>query len=103
MRGFDRVRSLLKPGGALLLVISDLRGMLSARGHSRRSGLLVTQEGSGSGAEVMRDLVARAEEGAIRAVIDRTYDLDDIVEAHRYVDTGRKRGNVVVRMPVAAD
>jgi len=31
-------------------------------------------------------------------VIDRTYDLDEIVEAHRYVDTGRKRGNVVLRI-----
>ncbi len=99
---FDRVRDIIRPGGALLLVISDLRGMLGARGQSRRSGLLVTQEGSGSGASIMRDLVALAEEGAIRPVIDRTYDLDDIVEAHRYVDTGRKRGNVVVRIPAPA-
>jgi NADPH:quinone reductase-like Zn-dependent oxidoreductase len=34
--------------------------------------------------------------GEIRPVIDRTYALDDIVEAHRYVDDGHKRGNVVV-------
>jgi NADPH:quinone reductase-like Zn-dependent oxidoreductase len=34
--------------------------------------------------------------GGIRPVIDRTYALDNIVEAHRYVDTGHKRGNVVV-------
>ena len=60
--------------------------------------MLVTQSGEGSDASVMRDLVARAEEGGIRPVIDRTYDLEDIVEAHRYVDTGRKRGSVVVRM-----
>jgi NADPH:quinone reductase-like Zn-dependent oxidoreductase len=32
----------------------------------------------------------------IRPVIDRRYPLDDIVEAHRYVDNGHKRGNVVV-------
>ena len=92
------MRGILRPGGALLLVIADLRGMLAARGQSRRSGMLVTQDGVGTGASVMRDLVALAEEGAIRPVIDRTYDLDDIVEAHRYVDTGRKRGSVVVRM-----
>jgi NADPH:quinone reductase-like Zn-dependent oxidoreductase len=37
-----------------------------------------------------------ATKGEIRPVIDRTYALDDIVEAHRYVDDGHKRGNVVV-------
>jgi NADPH:quinone reductase-like Zn-dependent oxidoreductase len=37
-----------------------------------------------------------ATKGEIRPVIDRTYALDDIVDAHRYVDNGHKRGNVVV-------
>ena len=37
-----------------------------------------------------------ATKGEIRPVIDRTYALDDIVEAHRYVDNGHKRGNVVI-------
>ena len=37
-----------------------------------------------------------AAKGEFRPVIDRTYTLDEIVEAHRYVDTGHKRGNVVV-------
>jgi NADPH:quinone reductase-like Zn-dependent oxidoreductase len=39
-----------------------------------------------------------AANGTYRAVIDRAYDLDQIVEAHRFVDTGRKRGSVVIRM-----
>lgn len=34
--------------------------------------------------------------GRYRPVIDRIYALDDIVEAHRYVDTGQKLGNVVI-------
>jgi NADPH:quinone reductase-like Zn-dependent oxidoreductase len=34
--------------------------------------------------------------GEIRPVIDRCYPLDEIVEAHRYVDEGHKRGNVVI-------
>ncbi len=37
-----------------------------------------------------------AESGAFRPVIDRHYALDEIVEAHRYVDLGHKKGNVIV-------
>jgi NADPH:quinone reductase-like Zn-dependent oxidoreductase len=44
----------------------------------------------------LRDL---AEAGALRAVIDRCYPLAEVAEAHRYVETQRKRGNVVIDVP----
>jgi NADPH:quinone reductase-like Zn-dependent oxidoreductase len=43
-------------------------------------------------------LRALASSGEYRAVIDRRFTLDEIVEAHRYVDTGRKKGSVVVTL-----
>lgn len=48
--------------------------------------------------ERMLYLATLAEAGAIKPVIDRTYRLEEIVEAHRYVDTGRKKGSVVVKV-----
>jgi NADPH:quinone reductase-like Zn-dependent oxidoreductase len=96
---FERVEHSLKSGGALLLVITSLGGMLTASRHTRRSGKTVAFTPMPVSHEDLAGLSRLAEEGRIRPVIDRTFDLDDIVEAHRYVDSGRKRGNVVLRIP----
>jgi NADPH:quinone reductase-like Zn-dependent oxidoreductase len=70
-----RCRQVLAPGGACVSV-DDGRPKL------RREDLVLLSE--------------LATKGEVRPVIDRTFALDDIVEAHRYVDNGHKRGNVVV-------
>lgn len=64
-----------------------------------RGGRFVSVRGT---AKILPDdletIRALAEAGALRSVIDRRYPLDAIVEAHRYVEAGHKRGNVVVML-----
>lgn len=45
--------------------------------------------------QLLKDLF---EKGALKAVIDKTFHIDEIIEAHRYVDTKRKKGNVVLKI-----
>lgn len=50
---------------------------------------------------LLKELRTSFEAGAIKSVIDRCYSLSEAVEAHSYVDTGRKKGNVIL-IPITA-
>ncbi|MHA7275303.1 NAD(P)-dependent alcohol dehydrogenase [Arthrobacter sp. Hz1] len=77
---FERAEGSLKPGGALLLVTSSLKGMMLASVRSRRSGKLITASAAFT-ADNLAFVVHLAKTGRYRPVIDRTYDLADAVEA----------------------
>jgi NADPH:quinone reductase-like Zn-dependent oxidoreductase len=79
-------------------MVTGLRGMLRAKRDTRRSGKLVTTSGERVSHEDFAELMRLAESGKFRPVIDRAYDLDEVAEAHAYVDGGHKRGNVVLRI-----
>ena len=93
---FAAAKRALRPGGRYLVTVGDpwlpVRAWLSRFHGDHRLVFGFSIEKTGALQEV-NHLVAH---GALRPVIDRRYALADIAEAHRYVDTGRKRGNVVI-------
>jgi NADPH:quinone reductase-like Zn-dependent oxidoreductase len=95
---FSRSKGSLKEGGRLLLVLGGLPDMLRIPWVSMTSGKKIVAGPATVRAEDVRLLAELARAGAFRPVIDRRYPFERIVEAHRYVDTGRKKGNVVVTL-----
>lgn len=95
----DRIQGILAPGATVLLVAADLRSLLTARNRSRRLGITVVTAPGPYRAEDLGHVTALAERGTLRPVVERTFPLTEIVEAHRVVDGNRKRGSVVLTMP----
>jgi 2-desacetyl-2-hydroxyethyl bacteriochlorophyllide A dehydrogenase len=86
----------LKKNGTYLLANPGLSHMVRGRWTSMRSNKRVIFGAAGQKSEDLIYLKDLIEAGKIKTVIDRTYPLEQTAEAHRYVETGRKQGSVII-------
>lgn len=93
---YARVAQSLKAGGRLVVVLGTFAGMLGIGRPPKSSGKRVISEVVTIRPEHMHILAKLAATRELRPLIDRVYPLEDAAAAHAYVDTGRKRGSVVL-------
>jgi len=91
---YARVKGSLKPGGRFLMVVGTLWQMVAA--SWQKATISASANDSSMTADGYRTLMALAEQGALKPVIDSVLPFAQIAEAHRRVDGGHKVGSVVL-------
>jgi NADPH:quinone reductase-like Zn-dependent oxidoreductase len=93
-----RCENALKQGGRLVAIQGSLAQALGMEHFSKASGKKVVAGVVTMKVDDMQLLARLAAVGELKPVIDRSYPLASAAEAHAYVDTGRKRGSVVLNV-----
>lgn len=101
---FRQSRKQLRKGGRYITSVLKGKVLCAALGNCRRSGKKARFSATGflkapMQREMLQKLLGMIERGSLRIHVERMFPLEAAKEAHRYVDSGRKKGNVVFEMP----
>lgn len=100
---FTACKNALSKKGTYLNIGRPIKSLSMIWTSISSSKKVVVGENSPETTEALITLKRIIEKGQLKPVIDRNYTLDQIVEAHRYVDKGHKKGNVVITVNQSID